>query len=454
MIWHIARRELLDNLMSLRFSLTIALVGALMIAASLLFIGAYGQRVSDYDNDRTQRRQEVEDASKQAWWGLIDLISWRRLQWVRMSPNPTDFLAGGGDRDVPNSFGVGAFRTEGPALRARANFMLPGFSEMDWSFIVGVVLSFVALIFTYDAISGSKERGTLRLTLAQPVPRSDILLGKYVAAMLSVAIPFVFGILLHLLIVTNSPLIGLDRSDWIKVLLVILVSLIYLSAFVLIGLFVSARTHRTSTSFVILLLVWALLVVVIPGNGGLLAHHFFPETPSMRALILQTSAHADDVLARLRSPNVFWSGDRPISFGIQVGDAWVQGLDAYRRIMINEVRLARHITRVSPRATYQYACEAISGTGFPRFLTFYAQAKAYKGELLEFVRGEYAKREARHREHRPYDFDPSVFPEFTERIHTHGEAAGTGLWDVFLLLLFNVIFFMGAYASFLRYDVR
>ena len=454
MIWHIARRELLDNLMSLRFSLAIVLVGALMIAASFLFIGAYDQRLSDYDNDRIQRRQEVEDASRQSWRGLIDLISWRRLRWVRMAPNPTDFLAGGGDRDVPNSFGVGAFRTEGPALRTRANFMLPGFSEMDWSFIVGIVLSFVALIFTYDAISGDKERGTLRLTLSQPVPRSSILLGKYVAAMLSVAIPFMFGILLHLIVVTNSPLIGLDRSGWIKVLLVILVSLIYLSAFVLIGLFVSARTDRTSASFVILLLVWALLVVVIPGNGGLLAHHFFPETPSMRALISQTAAHARDVRRRLRSPNVFWSGQRPISFGIEAGDAWEQGLDAYRRIMINEVRLARHITRVSPRATYQYACEAISGTGFPRFLDLYAQAKAYKGELLEFVRGEYAKREALRREGRSYRFDPSALPQFTERTPTPGEGMGTALWDICILLLSNVVFFLGAYVSFLRYDVR
>lgn len=339
MIWHIARRELLDNLMSLRFSLAIALVGALMIAASFLFIGAYGQRVSDYDNDRIQRRQEVEDASKQSWWGLIDLISYPSLRWVRMSPNPTDFLAGGGDRDVPNSFGVGAFRTEGPALKGRMNFMLPGFSEMDWSFIVGIVLSFVALIFTYDAVSGDKERGMLRLTLAQPVSRSDILLGKYVAAMFSVAIPFVFGVLLHLLVVTNSPL-------------------------------------------------------------------------------------------------------------------WEQGLDTYRRIMINEVRLARHITHVSPRATYQYACEAISGTGFPRFLDFYAQTKVYKGALLEFVRGEYAKREALRREHCPYSFDPSTFPEFIERMASPGEAIEAAIWDVFILVLFNVVFFMGAYVSFLRYDVR
>ena len=41
------------------------------------------------------------------------------------------------------------------------------------------MLSFLALVFTFDAISGEVERGTLRLTLSNSVARGTVLAGKF-----------------------------------------------------------------------------------------------------------------------------------------------------------------------------------------------------------------------------------------------------------------------------------
>ena len=44
------------------------------------------------------------------------------------------------------------------------------FGALDLTFIVKIVLSLFAILFTYDAIVGEKERGTLKLTLSNRVP--------------------------------------------------------------------------------------------------------------------------------------------------------------------------------------------------------------------------------------------------------------------------------------------
>jgi hypothetical protein len=48
----------------------------------------------------------------------------------------------------------------------------------DLMFIVKIVLSLFAILFTYDTIVGEKEKGTLKLALSNDVPRDRLILGK------------------------------------------------------------------------------------------------------------------------------------------------------------------------------------------------------------------------------------------------------------------------------------
>ena len=69
------------------------------------------------------------------------------------------------------------------------NPLLNLFTSIDIVFIFEVVLSLIALIFAYDAIAGERERGTLRLVVTHPVRRGQILLAKYISAMLCLLVP-------------------------------------------------------------------------------------------------------------------------------------------------------------------------------------------------------------------------------------------------------------------------
>ena len=59
------------------------------------------------------------------------------------------------------------------------------FGNLDLTFIVKIVLSLFAILFTYDAIVGEKEKGTLKLALSNKVPRDRLILGKAVGGFIS-----------------------------------------------------------------------------------------------------------------------------------------------------------------------------------------------------------------------------------------------------------------------------
>ena len=82
---------------------------------------------------------------------------------------------------VPTLWDTGTYKMTNPLLNL--------FTSIDLVFIFEVVLSLIALIFAYDAIAGERERGTLRLVVTHPVRRGQILLAKYISAMLCLLVP-------------------------------------------------------------------------------------------------------------------------------------------------------------------------------------------------------------------------------------------------------------------------
>jgi ABC-type transport system involved in multi-copper enzyme maturation permease subunit len=50
---------------------------------------------------------------------------------------------------------------------------------------------------TNRAISGERERGTLRLVLSGPISRATVLMGKYLAVLIALAVALLAGVLLN-----------------------------------------------------------------------------------------------------------------------------------------------------------------------------------------------------------------------------------------------------------------
>ena len=58
-----------------------------------------------------------------------------------------------------------------PSLVSSLSYLL---GDLDFLFVVGTVFSLLALLFTFDAVAGEREAGTLRITLANGPPKKPI----------------------------------------------------------------------------------------------------------------------------------------------------------------------------------------------------------------------------------------------------------------------------------------
>jgi len=283
--------------------------------------------------------------------------------------------AEGREKYTPNSFRINIGRIDGMENRSRVNFLRARLEDLDWTFIIGVIVSFAAIILTYDAISGEREDGTLRLMMANSVSRASMILGKYLGGMVSLLIPLTAGIILNLIIVLILG-VNFTAAQWGKLGTMFLAALVYTSCFLLLGLFISSITRNSTTSLVTLLFLWTIFIAIIPSSGRIIAGKIRKVTPG-RIVSKNISDARRQVADSYPSDTFnwgFWNYQLPVSDQVlrRGKCTWEQAevadriRDDHRKEMLRQLRLAQNLMRVSPMMTYTFLCEAIAGTGLSR----------------------------------------------------------------------------------------
>lgn len=472
MIRQIIRKEILENLLSFRFILSLLLIILLLTVSGFVFVGKYRQQSSDYWEKTNENLAGLNEQSSQ----LYKFAFHRQTIWRK--PKLLSLCAEGFEKSLPNCFRFNVFTSDLPEVRGRSNFTLSHFSSIDWVFIISMILSFVALVFSYDCICGEREAGTLRLMLAGSLPRYKVLIAKYFGVMFTIGIPLFIGLLVNLIIVVSSKGVALEGWIWLKVFAIVVLSFLYLSIFVFLGMFVSSRTAHSANSMVILLLIWVVLVILIPSFGRIISD------VSGRA---PNAAELERKLAEISS-EIWGNTDK---FGKNAGfmdtdpnnpannppararlkTAWEnannKAREEHHNKMLAQAFVGRNLTCISPTIIYQRASEAIAGTGINHCVNLYRQIRQYQVNLKEFIRSKDSEdpdslhlinpeasvaRLWKTISHEPVDFD--TVPKFQERDLRLGESLQLAIWEIGLLVLFNLVFFAASFVSFLRYDVR
>jgi ABC-type transport system involved in multi-copper enzyme maturation permease subunit len=460
------KKDIIESLLSLRLLLAFLLVTLLLVASSILFVSDYRAQLNDYDR---QVNENLALLTKQVSGpeALYQAFSWGR-QNIYRRPNHLSFLAEGREKDLPNGYRVNAFKLEGPDYSLRSNPLLGDFEFLDWGFIVGLVLSFAAILLAHDSINGEKQRGTLRLILSNPVPRAQFLISKYASAFALLTVPLAIGSLVGLLVFTGSGLITFRGDDWIRVGLVFLISLLYLSLFIVLGLLISTAFKEPQASLVVSLLVWVVLVIIIP-SGATLTGNLLVDLPS--AVMVQEEAQRAAAEARAnydrRHPHPDnwamsgqWSPGEPLLRAFEVDDARNRILDRYEDQKIAQVGVSQNLSRLSPAGLYQSAALSISGSGILHYQSFSRQARRYRETLRNFVDvlcpGDKVRPSFATGTHPSVSLkiDFQAVPKFEEQRITIREGWNRAVWDTGVLALLNVVFFALTWVLFLRCDVR
>jgi ABC-type transport system involved in multi-copper enzyme maturation permease subunit len=456
------KKEILDHLLSLRLILAFVLIIILLVASSVLFVAEYKTQVSDFN---AQVNDNLTFLSKNLTQGIFQAFSFTR-QNIYRRPNPLGFLAEGREKDLPNAFRVSAFRLEGPDYALRGNPLLGDFEALDWSFIVGVVLSFVAILLASDGVNGERQNGTLRLIFSNPVPRARVLISKYLSTMILLAIPVVLGGLMGLLVISGSGLVPLTSAEWAKIGLVLIVSLLYLSVFVLLGLLLSTALKESQASLIVSLLVWVVLVIVIP-SGASLTSKLWKAVPDADSVAAQADRAWEEAKINFDKahPNKEkgysgnWSPGESLLMAVNMATGFDRVYFNYEDQKISQVRFGQHVSRTSPAGLYQSAVLSITGSGLLHYESFARQARRYRDELRGLIEQNYpfdkvnAQPEIRDQISQ-LKVDYQVVPKFEEKLLSVREGWSKAIWDTGLLALLNVILFAATWVLFLRYDAR
>ena len=456
-------KELQENFHTVRFYLIIILTFILFVSSSLIFIKEYRQKIEDYRNDIIENASQLERSSS----SLYRLGKYN--QTLLKKPYPSELISEANEKFLPSTIKTNIFHLDFPEVEGRANALLREYRNIDWAFIVGIIMSFLVFVLSYDAVCGEKQQKTLSLVFSNAVKTSQVYLGKILGLFFTIAIPFLTATLLSLVILGIG---GNQSLDFDRVGLFVFFSLIFLLLFILIGITISSIFSSTIISAITLLFIWVITAFVIPASGNLIAPQLtsIPKKSEVLAEIRRTN---DDIYqTKYADTNAgHWNGDHFASW-VPLRAQWMEDIanardviyEDYIQKMISQVEKTKNIIRISPVCVYQYLIEDISGTGINRFKSFYRQALQFKRRMYQFVQ-EKDKQDPDSNHYlylalgiysgisfKPVDF--SSVPQFEETMPTIVNNSKYLIVDSAVLLVLCILVFYIGYILFVRYDKR
>ncbi len=461
MLWLTIRKEFVHNILSFRFILMYVLLFCLVLLSLFLMASDYGVRRHEYAAEIGKQGEQIDE--------LEDIQDYqerfRRFSgWIRpglREPRNLSILARGLEGDLPSR----AFAERRVAYRSSEeklgkNMFLEIFQTPDYVYVINVVMSLLALLIVFDSVCGEKERGTLKLLLANAVARDTVLVAKWIGGLVSVVAPFsvaVLGGYVYLYLGLGG--IGDPGGDGTsRFLLIFVVSLVYISAFLALGLLISVLTHRSSTALLVALMVWIGWILVVPNVAPIVARLIAP-VPSYQVLEREKRAIEEDRWRQLRG----LSGANGLAVREQrqriqrEADKRRDALEeSHRDRMRAQVNLSQKLARLSPSASFLFAATRLAGTGPELAASFHEALERYREDERKYREG-LPMEKNRHTgllEIKNEDwFKPDELPRFRLLEESLGASVEAALLDVLLLVLFNVVFVMLSFICFLRYDI-
>lgn len=455
--------NLVSSIRTFRFLISFLLVFVLFLLSGILFNGRISICNADDHDALTENQQQLESNATH-----LNTLA-RATQTLYCPASRLQFISTGFDDHLPNKLSMNAFSLSRFENVSRFNPLFPEYNYLDWTFLIGIIMSFIALTLTFDAVTLEKESGTLRSILSNSVARRQFLIAKFVSAAIVLLILLTIGMLSHLILITiDHP----DLLHWTAVppiLLVYCISLIYLSLFAGVGLFISTLSGRSAISLVFCLVFWVITVLVIPNLGGLIAQTFFPITPS-RDVQERISLSTKDI--ENNAPGDVWScfsSDlRLPCYGMRaemnrkILENATSIRSAYHVEQIHQVAVSQSWIKISPTFLYQNTLAGIANTGVSRVFDFEHRVNDYRISLMSFIASKDIRDPKSPHLINPYDgylfsSDPVDYREIPKFSYTEPQTDflfRENILNIGILLFQEIILFMLTLMAFNRYDVR
>jgi ABC-type transport system involved in multi-copper enzyme maturation permease subunit len=413
-------------------------------------------------------------------------------------PDPMQIFVTGTTNDIGRLSSINAFtpaKLGGSPYSDDPIFAL--FRSVDFAFIVQIVLSLFAILFSYDAINGEREHGTLQLTFSNPIPRVQYLAAKFFGSWLGLVGPLSIPVLLSILYVMVSG-VPMDNVHWLKLGMLLAMSLLFFTCVLSFGLLFSTLTKRSNVSFLVSLVTWIAAVLIVP-RAGVMAAGQMVRVPSIAETEGQRDAfvkqrweqHMADMTQRWKEREEPMQGmgkNEREAYRDQHLAEWMEQDDAARKdnqkkiedygLKLNEdlrnrkaeqERAGLILARFSPASAYQLAVMSLAGTDIGLKSRYEDAIQEYRTVFNAFVAkkvkesGNAGGIRITVDSDKGFSFsaprekgtiDVSEIPQFVPPARKFAEAVMPTAVDVGLIALYTVLALAGAMIAFLRYDVR
>ncbi|MDR1056112.1 MAG: ABC transporter permease [Prevotellaceae bacterium] len=477
MLKSIIYKEIADNIRNLRFTVGSLLIIIVSFICVVILTSQYNDEIKEYHQSVNEQNATIErSAHTNRLGGMITPI---------FPPSKFHPIILGIDQNVEiNNYNNNPLNT-----------MFPPF---DFIIIVTILMSLLAILFSYNSISGEAEDGTLRLILSNAVPRMLLLTGKWIGGVICIFIPFIISILLMSVYISLSPVVQWFSYHWLTFALLTLASLLFISIFYLIGLTVSCYTKNSTMSMLVSLFIWVLFILIIPNLSPYFAAQLYkmPSVNRIEKEVKRLQGIERDDLGRKLSKEVYdkYMNEYPEEFAAiqsmnqnqlmeyfeqrpdimqvynkiteEVEQAWrtanqIQNEKA-SKIMADikakserQVATAKNIAALSPYSCYVYIATDMTGTGMHKTEyneQLFTEASAVFRPYLERKVKEAKEKDPLFNSESYIDLSDRPRFDYKEELLNTKFAATMPYW--FILLAFNALFLILAYLSFRRYDVR
>lgn len=413
----IARKDLLLNIRSVRF-----FVGFLLCLLFVPFVMVTG--VDDY---RMQCKVHQELSLH------ADSLLNHSYVWSQVRPKAVKRpqLLGIFSKGITSNVGVDHqiqlgeypfFPSPNGEAATRNNALLNVFLRLDFMDALGILLSLLALVFSYDTFSREREEGTMRMVFAQPVARSSFLFGKLLGVLFTLVPVLLFCFVLAVGYLWVQPDIHFLHTDWTGIVLLLFTSLLFLLFLILFGMFISLVVQRSSTAVMVSLLCWLSFQFVLPPLMTYLSKTCV-RVPLYESVITQmqalnrelgdkTARLWDDVGKQFPVKSHFFvvynggeDGFEEVYGGayrtmlmrtnfnarkelLRIGYAdrkWQLQL-AFLEKMMQQQQLQQWLSRLSPVRVYGQAATAVCGTSPAAYLEYMSEVRRYRHQVIDFFK--------------------------------------------------------------------
>ena len=470
MLMTLIQKEVMHHILSVRF-VALLLMCLLLVPLTLSTnYRNYRQNLVDYQE--AVKLANIEETTVNLKMPLEPELEVSKLI---LKPTPLSVFANGLADTLPSYLGMtrNGITQGAPALVSSLSNLL---GHLDFLFIVGTVFSLLALLFTFDAVAGEREAGTLRITLANSLPRDLFLWSKLIGGYVVFVVPFLVSLLFGLLVLVWQGFPLGEPEIFPRVLSLTLISLLYIGVFFAIGTVISTYLDNSKTALIVAFTVWVFAVLITP-RVGFLAAKLIAPTRTSQSVYMEKTAMRDDFNAavdkekwRIILEEIPPEEDGSIIVGGENGkkvDERVKFLEEeyrlkfqdhankldrdYKRETERQEQLGETLSRITPTSSLIYLATNLTQTGKGTRSTYFQTGDRY----YEMLHTDMFSKIIDHTTVKVFTSADTVKvpqPLPLETI-TLGETLRQSSVDVLLLCFFAVVLTTVAFLKFFRSDI-